>query len=180
MTFACSFCSLDRNQFVGQYGFSILKYVLTSLLTCHLSLKISYERKASIMEHSHYPFATQDWSLIRHRTLTLQANQVRAVEAVKGELWITIDGNCNDFFVRAGESVAIPCRKGNVVVESTSATSIVRIALTAQSPLVERVGPSFAQAFSVTVTRPIAAILCSIGTGLRKLAVQLDPKLARA
>jgi Protein of unknown function (DUF2917) len=132
------------------------------------------------MEHSHYPFATQDWSLIRHRTLTLQANQVRAVEAVKGELWITIDGNCNDFFVRAGESVAIPCRKGNVVVESTSATSIVRIALTAQSPLVERVGPSFAQAFSVTVTRPIAAILCSIGTRLRRLAVQLDPKLSRA
>jgi hypothetical protein len=131
------------------------------------------------MEHSHYPFATQDWSLIRHRTLTLQAAQVRAVEAVKGELWITIDGNCNDFFVRSGESVAIPCHAGNVVVEATSSTAMVRVALAAQSPLIERIGPSFAQAFTVSVTQPIAAALCRIGGQLRKLAVQLDPKLAR-
>jgi hypothetical protein len=132
------------------------------------------------MEHSHYPFATQDWSLIRHRTLTLQAAQVRAVEAVKGELWITVDGNCNDFFVRAGESVQIPCRAGSVVVESTSSTAIVRVALAAQSPLVQRIGPTFAQAAAVTLIQPLAATLCSVGTGLRKLAVQLDPKLARA
>jgi hypothetical protein len=108
------------------------------------------------MEHSHYPFATQDWSLIRHRTLTLQAAQVRAVE-----------------------SVAIPCHAGNVVVEATSSTAMVRVALAAQSPLIERIGPSFAQAFTVSVTQPIAAALCRIGGQLRKLAVQLDPKLAR-
>jgi hypothetical protein len=131
------------------------------------------------MEHIHYPFATQDWSLIRHRTLTLQAAQVRAIEAVKGELWITIDGNCNDFFVAAGESINIPCDAGNVVVESTSSTAIARVALAAQSPLVERIGPSFAQAFAVTVTQPIAAALCLAGVQLRKLAVQLDPTLAR-
>jgi Protein of unknown function (DUF2917) len=132
------------------------------------------------MEHSHYPFATQDWSLIRHRTLTLQANQVRAVEALKGELWVTIDGNCNDFFVKSGETVTIPCRKGNVVIESTSATSIARVALAVQSPLAERVGPSFAAALSVSFLRPAAAALCRTSAVLRKLAVQLDPKLARA
>jgi Protein of unknown function (DUF2917) len=132
------------------------------------------------MEHSHYPFATQDWSLIRHRTLTLQANQVRAIEALKGELWITIDGNCNDFFVRAGESIDIPCRSGSVVIESTASTAIARVALVAQSPLAQRVGPTFAQAFAVSVLRPVATLLCHAGTALRKLAVQIDPKLARA
>jgi Protein of unknown function (DUF2917) len=132
------------------------------------------------MEHNHYPFATQDWSLIRHRTLTLQANQVRRIEALKGELWITIDGNCNDFFVRAGESIDIPCRNGSVVIESTASTAIARVALVAQSPLAQRVGPTFAQAFAVSVLRPVAALLCQTGTALRKLAVHIDPKLARA
>jgi Protein of unknown function (DUF2917) len=132
------------------------------------------------MEHNHYPFATQDWSLIRSRTLTLQANQLRAVEALKGELWITIDGNCNDYFVKAGETINIPCRSGNVVIESTSSTAIVRVALAAQSPLVHRVGSTFAQALSVSILRPVASALCNTAGTLRKLAVQLDPKLARA
>jgi Protein of unknown function (DUF2917) len=131
------------------------------------------------MEHIHYPFATQDWSLIRHRTLTLQAAQVRAIEAVKGELWITIDGNCNDFFVRAGESVAIPCHAGSVVVEATSSTAMVRVALAAQTPLVERFGPTFAQAFTTSVTQPIAAALCGAARALQRVALNLDPKLAR-
>jgi Protein of unknown function (DUF2917) len=132
------------------------------------------------MEHSHYPFATQDWSLIRHRTLVLQASQVRAIEALKGELWVTIDGNCNDYFVKPGDSVNIPCREGNVVVESTSATAIVRVALAAQSPLVQHVGPSFADALAVSVLRPLATALCGAANVLRKIATQLDPKLARA
>jgi Protein of unknown function (DUF2917) len=131
------------------------------------------------MEHIHYPFATQDWSLIRHRTLTLQASQVRSIEAVKGELWVTVDGNCNDYIVRAGESINIPCRNGSVVVESTASTSIARVALVAQSPLAERIGPTFAQAFAVSVLRPVATLLCHAGTALRKLAVHIDPKLAR-
>jgi hypothetical protein len=136
-------------------------------------------KERQIMEHNHYPFATQDWSLTRHRVLTLEAAQVRTVEAMKGELWVTVDGNCNDFFVRAGESVSIPCNAGNVVVEATSSTAIVRVAVAAQSPMVERVGPSFANAFAVSITRPIALALCHVGTRLRTIAVQLDPKLAR-
>jgi Protein of unknown function (DUF2917) len=132
------------------------------------------------MEHSHYPFATQDWSLIRHRTLVLQAHQVRTVEALKGELWVTVDGICNDFFVKAGESINVPCRKGSVVIESTSSTAMVRVALAAQSPLVQHMEPSFAKALTVSVLRPVAYALCGFALVLRKLAVQLDPKLARA
>jgi Protein of unknown function (DUF2917) len=132
------------------------------------------------MEHNHYPFATQDWSLLRHRTLTLQARQVRTIEALRGELWVTVDGNCNDFFVKRGESISVPCDKGNVVIESTSATSVARVAIAAQSPLVERIGPSFTQAVTVSLLHPIAAVLCNTATLLRKLALHLDPKLARA
>jgi hypothetical protein len=127
------------------------------------------------MEHSHYPFATQDWSLIRHRTLNLQAAQVRAVEAVKGELWITIDGNCNDFFVRAGESVAIPCRKGNVVVESTSATSIARVALAGQTPLSVATESSFVQALGLSTRRLLAATLTLTAEALKRLSARISP-----
>jgi Protein of unknown function (DUF2917) len=132
------------------------------------------------MNHSHYPFATQDWSLIRSRTLTLQALQVRAIESLKGELWITVDGICNDFFVKAGERIAVPARIGNVVIESTSSTAMVRVALAAQSPLMQYAGPSFAQALTVSVLRPVAALLSRTASLLGAIAVQLDPKLNRA
>lgn len=132
------------------------------------------------MEHSHYPFATQDWSLIRHRALTLQAAQVRTIESLKGELWVTIDGNSADFFVKSGETLKVPCNIGHVVIEPTSATAMLRVSLAAQSPLVTRIGPSFSQAFAVSVLQPIASLLCHAGTTLRKLAIHLDPKLARA
>jgi Protein of unknown function (DUF2917) len=124
------------------------------------------------MSHNHYPFATQDWSLIRHRTLVLNAAQVRAIESLKGELWITVEGNCNDYFVKPGDSVDIPCRDGRVVIESTSA-------LAAQSPLVQHVGPSFADALAVSILRPLATGFCRASTVLRNIAAQLDPKLAR-
>jgi hypothetical protein len=130
------------------------------------------------MEHNHYPFTTQDWSLIRHRTLVLQATQLRAIESLKGELWVTIDGNCNDYFVKAGDSVNIPCNNGNVVIESTSATAIVRVALAAQSPLMQRVGPTFGDAIAASVLRPLAALLSRTASLLRAVAVQLDPKLS--
>ncbi len=132
------------------------------------------------MDHNHYPFATQDWSLTRHRTLVLQASQVRALESLKGELWVTIDGNCNDFFVGSGQSINIPCHVGNVVIEATSATSVVRVALAAQSQLVSHLGPSFAEALGVSVLRPFAALLCRAAAALGRLATKLDPKLARA
>jgi Protein of unknown function (DUF2917) len=132
------------------------------------------------MEHSHYPFATQDWSLMQHRALTLQASQLRAVESLDGDLWITIDGNCNDFFVKSGERINVPCRTGNVVIEPTSSSATIRVALAAQSPLAQRVGPSLATALSVSLLRPIANALCKFAGVLRKVAVQLDPKLSRA
>ncbi len=132
------------------------------------------------MENIHYPFATQDWSLIRHRTLVLQANQVRHIESLKGDLWVTVDGQCADFFIKAGESIQVPCKQGSVVIESMSSTAQARVALAAQSPLVQHVGPSFAQPLTVSVLQPLATALCNLATTLRKVAVQLDPKLARA
>ncbi len=127
------------------------------------------------MKTTHYPFATQDWALIRHRTLTLQAHQVRAVEAVKGELWVTVEGNCNDFFVRAGESIAIACDAGRVVIESTSSTSIARVALAAQSPLLTQVGPTFSHALTVSVLRPLATLLTIAAKNLQAFARWLSP-----
>jgi Protein of unknown function (DUF2917) len=127
------------------------------------------------METSHYPFATQDWALIRHRTLTLQAHQVRAVEAVKGELWITVDGNCNDFFVRAGETIAISSRSGQVVIESTSSTSIARVALAAQSPLLTHAGPTFSEALSRSMFRPLASLSLMTARNLHAFARWLSP-----
>jgi hypothetical protein len=132
------------------------------------------------MEHKHYPFATQDWSLIRHRTLALDATQVRAIEALKGELWVTVDSNAGDIFVRNGETINIGCRRGRVVIEAISSTAMVRVAVAAQSPLVARVGPTFADALAVSLLRPTATLLCRLASALRWIAVQLDPKLARA
>jgi hypothetical protein len=132
------------------------------------------------MEHTYYPFATQDWSLMQHRALTLQASQVRAVEALNGDLWITIDGDCHDFFVKSGERINVPCQNGNVVIEPTSSSATIRVALAAQSPLVQRVGPSLARALTVSILRPVATALCAFAGVLRRVAVQLDPKLSRA
>lgn len=126
----------------------------------------------------HYPFATQDWSLVRHGTLTLSAHQVREIEALKGELWVTIDGNCSDFFVRSGESIAIPCRAGRVVIESTSATSIARVALAAQSPLFAQFGPTFSQALATSVLRPLAALSTLVANSLHAFARWLSPGTA--
>lgn len=135
------------------------------------------------METTHPLFATQDWSLIRHRTLTIEAAQARTIEAVKGELWITVAGNHGDYFVRAGESLDIPCRDGAVVdgavvIESTSSTSIVRVTLAAQSPLIASVGPTFGQALSVSLLRPLASLAMLASNHLRALARWLAPSVA--
>lgn len=130
------------------------------------------------METTHPLFATQDWSLIRHRTLTIEAAQARTIEAVKGELWITVAGNHGDYFVRAGESLEIPCRDGAVVIESTSSTAIVRVTLAAQSPLIASVGPTFGQALSVSLLRPLALLAMLASNHLRALARWLAPSVA--
>ncbi|TAG83044.1 MAG: DUF2917 domain-containing protein [Betaproteobacteria bacterium] len=127
----------------------------------------------------HYPFATQDWALVSHRTLSIDASQIRAIESLKGELWITVDGNSCDFLLKAGETHAVPARSGRVVIESLSASAMVRVALAAQSPLVAHVGPSFAQALTISVLRPIATLLCGFAKSLQQAAVHLDPKLSR-
>jgi hypothetical protein len=131
------------------------------------------------METTHPLFATQDWSLIRHRTLTIEAAQARTIEAVKGELWVTVAGNCGDYFVRAGESLDIPCRDGAVVIESTSSTSIVRVTLAAQSPLIANVGPTLGQALSVSLLRPLASLALLVSNHLRSLARWLAPSVAQ-
>ncbi len=130
------------------------------------------------MEHHHYPFATQDWSLIRHRTLSLDAAQVRAIEALKGELWITVEGHCGDLFVRNGETVDIPRRSGQVVIEATSSTAMVRAALAVQSPLVACVRPSFIDAAIASISQRMAMLLRTVATALRGLALRIDPKPA--
>jgi hypothetical protein len=123
---------------------------------------------------SHYPLATQDWSLAKGRMLTLQAGQVRAVESLGGNLWVTVSGNQQDLFVRAGESVRIPCSHGHIVVEPLEATTTVRVSLVAQSPLVASGNSkTFWRAATVSLLHPVAV-------ALRIIANWVDPKYSRA
>jgi Protein of unknown function (DUF2917) len=125
------------------------------------------------MDYTHYPYATQDWSLNKGRALQLEAAQVRAVESLNGGLWITVSGSAQDFFLNAGETLSIPCSHGQVVVEPVTAAATARVALIAQSPLVANVSPTFWQAASVSLLHPLAV-------ALRVVADWLDPKFARA
>jgi hypothetical protein len=123
---------------------------------------------------THYPFATQDWSLAKGRTLTLQAGQVRAVESLGGNLWVTVSGNQQDLFVVEGESVRIPCSHGHIVVEPLEATTTVRVSLVAQSPLVaSSSNATFWRAAAVSLLHPVAV-------ALRIIANWVDPKYSRA
>jgi hypothetical protein len=122
----------------------------------------------------HYPLATQDWSLAKGRTLTLQACQIRAIESLGGNLWITVSGSQQDLFVGDGESVRIPCSHGQIVVEPLTATTTVRVALVAQSPLVVSTnGVTFWRAAAVSLLHPVAV-------ALRMIADWVDPKFSRA
>ncbi len=127
------------------------------------------------MSHSlHYPLATQDWSLAKGRVLTLQACQVRAVESLGGNLWVTVSGSQQDLFVGDGESIRIPCSHGQVVVEPLTATTTVRVALITQSPLIASTnGVTFWRAAAVSLLHPVAV-------ALRTIADWVDPKFSRA
>jgi hypothetical protein len=125
------------------------------------------------MDYSHYPFATQDWSLAKNRALQLEAAQVRAVEALKGALWITVSGSAQDFFLNAGETLPIPCSHGQVVVEPINSAAVVRVALIAQSPLAVQTSGTFWRAVAVSLLHPVAVLL-------RMVADWVDPKFSRA
>jgi hypothetical protein len=127
------------------------------------------------MSHSpHYPLATQDWSLAKGRVLTLQACQVRAVESLGGNLWVTVSGSQQDLFVGNGETVRIPCSHGQVVVEPLTTTTTVRVALVTQSPLIATTnGVTFGRALAMSLLHPIAV-------ALRAIADWVDPKYSRA
>ena len=79
------------------------------------------------MNSLQFPLATQDWTVGKSRALALQAAQVKSVEALSGALWVTVSGSAQDFFVKNGETVTIPCRHGQVVIEALSDESVVRI-----------------------------------------------------
>lgn len=113
-----------------------------------------------------YPLATQDWTLGKSRALALQAAQVKSVEALSGALWVTVSGSEQDFFVKRGESVAIPCRHGQVVIEALGDDSVVRIGQHAESMASN--AQTFAHATYVSVVYPVVR-------GLRKAADWLDP-----
>lgn len=126
------------------------------------------------MNTPHYPFATQDWSLAKGRALTLQACQVRALEALGGNMWITISGRAQDLFVNEGDTIKIPCEYGQVVIEPLTPTATVRVALIAQSPLVASTNQTtFWRAAAVSLLHPVAVTL-------RVIADWLDPKFSRA
>ena len=113
-----------------------------------------------------FPRATQDWTLGKSRALALQATQVKSVEALSGALWVTVSGSEQDFFVRSGESVAIPCRHGQVVIEALGEEGVVRIGQHAESCVSS--SQTFAHATYVS-------LVCPLVRGLRKAADWLDP-----
>ena len=113
-----------------------------------------------------YPFATQDWTLGKSRALSLQASQVKSVEALSGALWVTVSGSAQDFFVQSGESITIPCTRGQVVIEALGNESVIRIGQHAEAYM--RNSQTFAHAIYVSV-------VCPVVRGLRKAADWLDP-----
>lgn len=125
------------------------------------------------MNHLQFPFATQDWTLGKNRALALQAAQVKSVEALSGALWVTVSGSAQDFFVRAGEKVAIPCQHGQVVIEALEGTSVVRIGQHAEAMSFGAQKQSFSRAVYVSM-------ICPTVRGLRRLADWLDPSPSAA
>ena len=113
-----------------------------------------------------FPLATQDWTLGKSRALALQAAQVKSVEALSGALWVTVSGSEQDFFVKRGEAISIPCKHGQVVIESLGGESVVRISQHAES--CGSASQTFAHATYVSV-------VCPVVRGLRKAADWLDP-----
>jgi hypothetical protein len=115
-----------------------------------------------------FPFATQDWTLDKKRALALQASQVKSVEALSGSLWVTVSGSSQDFFVRAGDHISIPCQHGQVVIESLGEQGVVRIGQHAEAMTWNEQKQSFSHAVYVS-------IVCPMVRGLRKAADWLDP-----
>ena len=118
------------------------------------------------MNSLQFPLATQDWTVGKSRALALQAAQVKSVEALSGALWVTVSGSAQDFFVKNGETVTIPCRHGQVVIEALSDESVVRIGQHAESMASN----------SQTFTRAMyVSVVCPVVRGLRRAADWLDP-----
>ena len=118
-----------------------------------------------------YPFVTQDWTLGKSRALSLQASQVKSVEALSGALWVTVSGSARDFFVQSGESITIPCTRGQVVIEALGDESVVRIGQHAEAMM------AHSQTFARTI---YVSVVCPVVRGLRKAADWLDPSPAAA
>lgn len=118
------------------------------------------------MNSLQFPLATQDWTIGKSRALALQAAQVKSVEALSGAIWVTVSGSAQDFFVKHGETVTIPCRHGQVVIEALGDESVVRVGQHAESMVSN--SQTFAHATYVSV-------VCPVVRGLRKAADWLDP-----
>lgn len=120
------------------------------------------------MNSIQFPFATQDWTLSKNRALALQAAQVKSVEALSGALWVTVSGSSQDFFVRGGEQLNIPCQHGQVVIEALSPDAVVRIGQHAQALNWRAQQQTFSRALYVS-------IVCPAVRALRRVADWLDP-----
>jgi Protein of unknown function (DUF2917) len=120
------------------------------------------------MNSHQFPFATQDWTLGKNRALALQASQVKSVEALSGALWVTVSGSAQDFFVRDGEHITIPCTHGQVVIEALGDQGVVRVGQQAEAMNWNEQKQSFSHAVYVS-------IVCPMVRGLRKTADWLDP-----
>ena len=120
------------------------------------------------MNSIQFPFATQDWTLGKNRALALQAAQVKSVEALSGALWVTVSGSSQDFFVRSGDHITIPCSHGRVVIEPLGMDAVVRIGQHAEAMARQEQQQSFSRAVYVSLVWPMVR-------GLRRAADWLDP-----
>jgi Protein of unknown function (DUF2917) len=120
------------------------------------------------MNSIQFPFATQDWTLGKSRPLALQAAQVKSVEALSGTLWVTVSGSSQDFFVKSGDHISIPCAHGQVVIEALSDAGVARIGQHAEAMTWDEQKQSFSHAVYVS-------IVCPMVRALRRAADWLDP-----
>ena len=79
-------------------------------------------------------FANPSYMIAAGETLSGTAEHARKIEVACGRIWLTIEGQLDDHWLSAGESVVIPARR-SVVIEAEQHASLIE--LSAVSSIIE-------------------------------------------
>lgn len=71
-------------------------------------------------------FANSSYMIAAGETLSGTAEQARKVAVACGRIWLTIEGQIDDHWLAAGESVVIPANR-SVVIETENQASLIEL-----------------------------------------------------